>query len=268
MPRELLPGLWKIKKNGGEYMKIEFEPGAKIVGTKRVSAKGQVSGLTEFAGKDVMIILVPKEGPAIKPTHEYLYHELQKAAEEHMKIAFKNTQNLSKIFGTPDAAVKQYFEKYTPDTVQEMISGMEKWLENFRTEVIKGQLEDLVNKQMKQFFNQSEKLQNMFKSPEEATREFLKKYAPKSTQKVLDDIEDWITKVAPMPLRNELQAAAEEHIKLAFKQYDHLSKTFGTPDKATQEFMDKYTPDSVKELFEDMNTWLDNFKPKPKKPKP
>ena len=67
---------------GGDSIKIEFESGAKIVGTKRVSAKGQVSGLTEYAGKEVMIILVPEDGTAIKPTVEYFYHELQKAAEE------------------------------------------------------------------------------------------------------------------------------------------------------------------------------------------
>jgi uncharacterized protein YeaO (DUF488 family) len=246
-------------------LKIEFESGAKIVGTKRVSTKGQVSGLTEYAGKEVMIILIPKDGTAIKPTHEYLYHELQSAAEEQMKLAFKNYKKLQEVFDTPEAAAKQFFEKYTPDTVKKMQASMEEWLENFKTDVIKGQVEDFINKQMKQAFKQYEELRDKFETPDEATREFIKKYAPKSTQKLMDDMETWLETVVPKPMRDQVQAAAQEHIKLAFKQYDHLRKTFGTPDKATQEFMKKYTPDSVGKLLEDMNTWLENFKPKPKK---
>jgi len=249
---------------GGDSIKIEFEPGAKIVGTKRVSAKGQVSGLTEYAGKEVMIVLVPKEGKAIKPTYEYLYHELEKAAEEHMKLAFKNQKKLTEIFGTPDAAVKQFFEKYTPESVQEMVNGMEEWLNNFKADFVKGQVEELVNKQMKLAFKQYEKLRDMYKTPEDATREFIKKYAPKSAQKLMDDVDEWIERVAPKDVREQIQAAAEEHIKLAFKQYEQLGKTFGTPDKATQEFMEKYAPDSVNKLMDDMKAWLDSFKPKKK----
>jgi thiaminase len=214
-----------------------------------------------------MVILVPKEGTAIKPTHEYLYYELEKAAEEQMKLAFKNYKNLTEVFGSPDDAVKQFFEKYTPDTVQDMADNMNKWLDNFKTDVIKGQIEELVNKQMKMAFKQYEELGEIFKSPEEATREFIKKYAPENAQKVMADVEAWIEKVAPKTVRDELQSAAEEHMKLAFKQYEHLRKTFGTPDKATEEFMEKYTPASVKQLRDNMNTWLDSFVPGKKKPK-
>ena len=205
-------------------MKIEFESGAKIVGTKRVSAKGQVSGLTEFAGKEVMIVLVPDEGPAVKTTMEYLYHELHKAAEEHMKVAFKNSQELREVFGSPEAAVKQFLEKHTPESVQKMRSDMDKWVQNFTKDVVKGQIEGFVNEQMKQVFSEYEKLREKFKSPDEATREFMNKYAPKSAQKLLDDLNTWIDAVAPKTVRDQVQAATEEHIKLAFEQYDDLRK--------------------------------------------
>jgi uncharacterized protein YeaO (DUF488 family) len=246
-------------------MKIEFESGAKIVGTKRVSAKGQVSGLTEYAGKEVMIILIPKDGEAIKPTHEYLYHELRNAAEEQMELAFKNYKKLQEVFGTPDAAVKQFFEKYTPESVQKMQDSLQEWVDNFKSDVIKGQVEDFINKQMKQAFKQYDDLKERFKNPDEATREFIKKYAPKSTQKLMDDMTTWFEEVAPKSMRDQVQAVAQEHIKLAFKQYERLRKTFGTPDEATKEFMKKYTPENVTKLLDDMNTWLDSFKPKSKK---
>jgi uncharacterized protein YeaO (DUF488 family) len=246
-------------------VKIEFEPGAKIVGTKRVSAKGQVSGLTEYAGKEVMIILVPKDGKAIKPTQEYLYHELQKAAEEHMDLAFKNYKNLSGVFGSREAALKQFFEKYTPESVQKMRESMEEWLENFKTDLIKGQLEELVKNQMNLAFKQYDALRERFKSPDDATREFINKYAPKSAQKLIEDIDAWVETVAPKSLRDQVRAAAQEHIKLAFKQYDALRKTFATPDEATTEFMKKYTPDNVTKLLEDIGKWLESFKPSAKK---
>ena len=245
-------------------MKIEFESGAKIVGTKRVSAKGQVSGLTEYAGKEVMVILIPKEGKAIKPTKELMYHELQKAAEEHMELAFKNYKKLQDIFGTPEAAVKQFYDKYTPDQVKSMQEAMDKWLENFKVDLVKGKVEELVNAQMKAAFKQYEKLQEVFKSPEEATKEFISKYAPKSSQKLMEDMESWLEKVAPKTMREQVRSAAEEHIKLAFKQYENLNKEFGSPDKATKEFMAKYAPEGVTQLMDNMNTWLESFRPKKK----
>ena len=122
-------------------MKIEFESGAKIVGTKRVSAKGQVSGLTEYANSEVMIVLIPKEGKAVKPTIEYLYHELHKAAEEQMELAFKNSKQLSEVFGTPKDAVDQFLEKYTPESVQKLREDMDSWLKNFMPEFVKGQID-------------------------------------------------------------------------------------------------------------------------------
>ena len=241
-------------------MKIEFEPGAKIVGTKRVSAKGQVSGLTEFAGKEVMIILVPKTGKTVKPTMEYFYHELHSAAEEHMKLAFKRSNKLRDVFGTPEKAVKQFFEKYTPQSVQTMKSDLDKWLRNFKQDVVKSQIEGFVNEQMKVVFKEYEKLRENFKSPDDATREFINRYAPKSTQKLFDDLNAWVDSVAPKTVRDQVKMAAEEHIKLAFEQYDGLKKKFGTADLAAEEFLKKHAPNSVSKLLEDMQAWLDKYK--------
>ena len=102
--------------------------------------------MTEYAGKEVMVILVPKDGKAIKPTVEYFYHELQKAAEEHMELAFKTSQQLKDTFESPEAAVKQFFEKYTPESVQNLRDDMEKWLKVFMSDTLKGQMEELINK--------------------------------------------------------------------------------------------------------------------------
>ena len=101
-----------------------------------------------------------------------------------------------------------------------------------------------------------------FSTPEDATKEFIKKYAPEGTQKIVDDVNAWIETVAPKTLRDDLQAAAEQHMKLAFKQYEHLRKTFGTPNDAVEEFMEKYAPTNVKKLQKDIEAWLEKLKPK------
>ena len=212
-----------------------------------------------------MIVLVPKEGKAIKPTSELLYNDLQIAAKDHMDLAFKNYKNLSKVFSTPEAATKEFFDKYTPESVKKMQDAMDEWLENFKTDAVKSQFEKLVKKQMQVAFKQYEALQKRFKSPDEATREFINKHAPESTKKMMQDFDAWVEKVAPKSSRDQIQAAAKAHIDLAFNQYKQLGKIYGTPEKATKEFMDKYAPDSVNKLLEDMNKWLESVKPKPKK---
>ncbi len=245
-------------------MKIEFEAGAKIVGTKRVSAKGQVSGLTEYAGKEVMVILIPDEGPAIKPNMEYFYHELRRAAEEHMEMAFKRSKQLSDVFGTPDAAVKQFFEKYTPESVQKMKDDLDKWLKNFAVDEFRKQIEELIKKQMEQAMDQYEELRKRFSTPDEATKEFIEKYAPKNVQKLMQDFDAWVKTAVPSNVRDQIKGAAEEHIKLAFEQYDRLREQFGTPADASREFMKKYAPENVNKLLDDMEKWLDSFRPKKK----
>jgi uncharacterized protein YeaO (DUF488 family) len=246
-------------------MKIELEPGAKIVGTKRVSAKGQVSGLTEYAGKEVMVILLPKEGPGIKTNVEYLYHELQKAAEEHMELAFKQSKSLREVFGTPKAAVQMFFDRYTPESVKKLQSDMDSWLAGFGVGLVKEQMEKIIHTQMEQALAKYEELREKFKTPDEATKEFMNKYAPENTQKLIEDLNVWLDAVVPKKAREDVKSAAEAHIKLAFDQYERLRKEHGTPQDAAKEFMKKYAPENVNKLMSDMEAWLDQFKPKKKK---
>jgi uncharacterized protein YeaO (DUF488 family) len=251
-------------KTGGDKLKIEFESGARIVGTKRVSAKGQVSGLTEYAGKEVMIILVPEEGAAVKPTMEVFYHELRRAAEEHMEMAFKRSQQLSDVFGTPQTAVKQFLDRYTPESVQKMKTEMDKWVKNFAADEFRKQMEEIVKNQMEKAMNQYEELRKRFKTPDEASKEFIEKYAPKNVQKLMQDFDAWVNTMVPQNVREQIKEAADEHIKLAFDQYDRLKEQFGTPNDASKEFMKKYAPDNMNKLLEDMDSWLESFRPKKK----
>lgn len=106
-------------------MKIDIGNG-KILGTKRVSQNGQISGFTEFAGREVLVIL-PEGEPSVKlDTKEYV-KELQTAANEQMKLMFLQYRELKKKFDTPEKATKNFLEKHAPKSFQGLYEKVELW---------------------------------------------------------------------------------------------------------------------------------------------
>jgi hypothetical protein len=120
-------------------MKLELGSGSKIVGTKKVSAKGQISGLKEYAGKEVMVIVVTDEYPkemASGLPHEQIYEELQKLVEEQMAKAFKQYKTLNETFKTPNDAAREFIKKISGDLYNDRImKDLNKWLENIVPEI-------------------------------------------------------------------------------------------------------------------------------------
>ena len=112
-------------------MKLELEPGSKILGTKRVSAKGQISGLSEYAGREVLVILIPETGKPLKPTPEVVFSEVYNSVQEHMKLAFKQYKQLREIFGSPSEATLAFIKRMAPKSTHTLIDELDRWLENF-----------------------------------------------------------------------------------------------------------------------------------------
>lgn len=69
-------------------MRIDLSPQGKVVGTRKVSENGQVNGLSDHAGKEVLI-LVPNGRPIVKNTVADYVHEWQRIAERNAKRAQK-----------------------------------------------------------------------------------------------------------------------------------------------------------------------------------
>ncbi len=108
-------------------MKIDIGNG-KILGTKRVSANGQISGFTEFAGREVLVVLPEGEPQVRLDTREYV-KELQVAANEYMKIAFEKYKgDLKPKFRTPEAATKDFIAKHAPEKFQGLYESMDAWV--------------------------------------------------------------------------------------------------------------------------------------------
>ncbi|MBI4393639.1 MAG: hypothetical protein HY556_07590 [Euryarchaeota archaeon] len=113
-------------------MRIDIGNG-KILGTKKVSPNGQISGFTEFAGRDVLVVLPEDEigvtstvGGITTAAPEYI-KEVQAATLETMKIAFRQYQDLKAKYATPERAAAEYIKTHAPRNFQGLIDQVDTW---------------------------------------------------------------------------------------------------------------------------------------------
>ena len=111
---------------GAKPMKIDIGNG-KVLGTKRVSPNGQISGFTEYAGQEVLVIL-PGAETDVKLTPKDLVREIQVATNEHMKVAFHQYKDLKRRFETPERATKEFLNKHAPRSFQGLYEKVEHWV--------------------------------------------------------------------------------------------------------------------------------------------
>ena len=106
-------------------MKIDIGNG-KVLGTKKVSPNGQVSGFTEYAGQDVLVVL-PGDDVDMRLSPRDVIREVQVAANEHMKVAFHQYKDLKRRFETPEKATKEFMAKHAPETFVGLYDTVENW---------------------------------------------------------------------------------------------------------------------------------------------
>lgn len=104
-------------------MKIDIGNG-KVLGTKRVSPNGQVSGFTEYAGREVLVIL-PDQEIDVRLSPRDVVREVQAATNEHMKIAFHQYKDLRRRFESPEHATKEFISRYAPASFQGLYDKVE-----------------------------------------------------------------------------------------------------------------------------------------------
>lgn len=107
-------------------MKIDIGSG-KVLGTKRVSPNGQISGFTEYAGQEVLVIL-PGGETDVKLGAKDLIREIQVATNEHMKVAFHQYKDLKRRFETPEKATKEFLAKNAPRSFSGLYEKVELWV--------------------------------------------------------------------------------------------------------------------------------------------
>jgi len=118
-------------------MRLEIGPEGKIIGTRRVSPNGQVSGLTDFAGREVLVILPGatfSDGTPPWGSPE----AVAQAVDEQMRQAYQRYALLQKLYATPWEVTRSFvrtaFGRSAPDLGAEVDRWVQEQLQNSPTQ--------------------------------------------------------------------------------------------------------------------------------------
>lgn len=109
-------------------MKIDIGTEGKILGTKRVSPNGQVSGLSEYAGEEVLIIYPGPREPRIRMEAKDYLHEVEKAVHGQMKASFQQYRGLKTRYKDEAEATRAYIREKSPKSFQGLIESVDQWV--------------------------------------------------------------------------------------------------------------------------------------------
>ena len=109
-------------------MKIDIGTEGKILGTKRVSPNGQVSGLSEYAGEEVLIVYPGPTEPRIKMETKDYVHEVEKAVHNQMKTAFANYQALKEKYADEGEAAREFIKAKSPKQFKGLVETVDSWV--------------------------------------------------------------------------------------------------------------------------------------------
>jgi hypothetical protein len=109
-------------------MKIDIGTAGKILGTKRVSPNGQVSGLSEYAGEEVLIIYPGPREPRIHMETKDYVHEVEKAVHNQMKQAFRQYQALKGKYKDEAEATREFIKAKSPKNFQGLVETVDSWV--------------------------------------------------------------------------------------------------------------------------------------------
>ena len=109
-------------------MKIDIGTEGKILGTKRVSPNGQVSGLSEYAGEEVLIVYPGPREPRIKMETKDYVHEVEKAVNNQMKQAFRQYQALKGKYADETEATRAFIKAKSPKNFKNLVESVDSWV--------------------------------------------------------------------------------------------------------------------------------------------
>jgi len=114
-------------------MRLELGSEGKIIGSRRVSPNGQVSGLTEFAGREVLVILPGSTHPESLGSWG-APQAVTEAVEEQMRQAYERYEVLQKIYASPWEATRSFVRNAFGISAPDIAAEVDRW--------VKGHLEN------------------------------------------------------------------------------------------------------------------------------
>lgn len=152
-------------------------------------------------------------------TPQEIAQNVQRIVTEHMKLAFRHYKELKAHYGSPNRAAAAFMKSVYPKMAHELIDNMNDWIDQ-QLDTIEANLE-----------------KGMDSEP----------------GKIPDG---WGT----MGVQNaeDVQKLVNDYMKQAFKQYKDLKAQYGTPAKATIDFMKSAYPKNLQDLIENVNKWIED----------
>jgi hypothetical protein len=110
-------------------MQLEIGPDGKIIGTRRVSPNGQVSGLTEYSGREVLVILPDRSTPgAASPWSSE--EEVTRLVNAQIRRAYEQYRILQETYTTPWEATRSFMEAVFGGKSPDLIAEVDRWVKS------------------------------------------------------------------------------------------------------------------------------------------
>lgn len=110
-------------------MRLDIGPDGKIIGTRRVSPNGQVSGLTDYAGREVLVIL-PGSSDAGAPPPWPNADEMNRMVGEQIRQAYDRYEALREVYATPWEATRSFMQGVFGGRTPDLMAEVDRWVES------------------------------------------------------------------------------------------------------------------------------------------
>ncbi len=110
-------------------MRLDIGPDGKIIGTRRVSPNGQVSGLSEFAGREVLVIL-PGTSEASSASPWPGSEEFTRLVGEQIRQAYDRYRVLQETYATPWEATRSFMEAIFGVRAPDLMAEVDRWVKS------------------------------------------------------------------------------------------------------------------------------------------
>jgi hypothetical protein len=110
-------------------MRLDIGPDGKIIGTRRVSPNGQVSGLSDFSGQEVLVIL-PGRSEAGAPPQWPASDELTRMVGDQIRQAYDRYRILQETYATPWEATRSFMEGIFGTRSPDLMDEVDRWVKN------------------------------------------------------------------------------------------------------------------------------------------
>jgi hypothetical protein len=110
-------------------MRIDIGAGGKIIGTRRVSPNGQVSGLSEFSGQEVLVIL--PGGAESETAPPWASPEaVARVVEGQVRQAYQQYELLRELYGSPWEATQSFVRSAFGSSWPDLSAEVERWVKD------------------------------------------------------------------------------------------------------------------------------------------